>query len=151
MRTVPMITAVLCLLALPPAMASAANAASPKLVPGLWETTAKTVMVGTPFSPPPRTGTSCLTKKQIAHPWAALQGNKHQDCKFTHVEVHAHSANWRMACDGKGGQLTGTGTTSYPDPKHMQGVAHMSANAGGEQLKIDVTTVSHWVSVSCKK
>jgi hypothetical protein len=151
MRTVPMITAVLCLLVLPLAVPSAADAASPNLKPGLWQTTATSVMVGTPFSPPPQTGTSCLTKTQISHPWASLQANKSQHCKFTHVEVHAHSASWRMECNAKGGHMSGTGTTKYPDPKHMQGVAHMSMNAGGEQMKIDVTTVSHWVSASCKK
>lgn len=150
MRTAP-ITAVLCLLAMPLAVPSTANAATPKLKAGLWETTATTTMVGTPFSPPPQTGKSCLTKKQIAHPWAQLQANKSQHCKFTHVAVHAHSASWRMECDGQGGHMTGRGTTKYPDAKHMQGMAHMVVNTGDGQMKIDVNTVGHWVSASCGK
>ncbi len=149
MRTVPMTVAALWLFAV--VVPSAANAAAPRLKPGLWETTATSVMVGTPFSPPPQTGKTCLTEKQIAHPWAALQANKNQHCRFTHVEVHAHSASWRMECDGQGGHMIGTGTSKYPDPTHMQGMTHMTVNAGGEQMKIDVTTVGHWVRASCPK
>lgn len=147
MRTVSVITAVVGLLALP----LAATAETPKLAPGQWETTATSVIVGTPFSPPPQTAKTCLTQEQIKHPWAQLQASKNQHCKFTDVKVHGNSATWQMECDAQGGHMTGKGKTTYTDPKHMQGVAHMVTQSDGQQLKIDVHTVGHWVSASCSK
>jgi len=145
MRKTTLRAAAMSLLALP----LMAGAASARLEPGLWETTAKTEMVGMPFSPPPQTHRSCLTKQQSEHPWRQLQANKNEHCKFTHVKVDERSASWEMECDGQGGHMTGKGETTFADPKHMHGTMHMHMRAHGQDVTMKIETQAHWVGASC--
>ncbi|HKK05450.1 MAG TPA: DUF3617 domain-containing protein [Gammaproteobacteria bacterium] len=147
MRTLPSYAVIACLLAAP----LAAEAGGTTLEPGLWETTAKTEMVGMPFTPPVQTHRSCLSKEQIEHPWSRLQANKSQDCKFTNVKVEERSASWEMQCDNQGGHMTGKGTTTFVDSKHMHGVIHMVMQANGRQMKMNIETHGHWLSAACPK
>ncbi|MEJ2509614.1 MAG: DUF3617 domain-containing protein [Gammaproteobacteria bacterium] len=147
MRKTTLTAAAIGLLAMP----FMADAAGARLEPGLWETTAKTEMVGMPFTPPVQTHRSCLSKEQVEHPWSRLQANKSQDCKFTNVKIEERSASWEMECDNQGGHMTGKGTTTFIDSKHMHGVIHMVMQANGRQMKMNVETHGHWVSAACPK
>jgi len=145
MRNTILTAAVCGLLAVP----LAGDAASTKLEPGLWETTAKTQMMGTSFSPPAQTHRSCLTREQAEHPWRQLQASKSEDCEFTNVEVSGQSASWKMECDGQGGHMIGTGKATFTDPKHMNGVVHMLMHASGQDMKVNIETQGHWVGADC--
>lgn len=147
MRSLPMIAAVLCLSATP----LATYASGPEIEPGLWETTAKTEMVGMPFTPPVQTHRSCLTTEQVQRPWRQLQANKNKDCKFTHVKVRERSASWEMECDNAGGHMTGTGTTTFIDSKHMHGVVHMVMHVNGKDMTMNIETHGQWISADCPK
>jgi hypothetical protein len=76
---------------------------------GKWEITTKIEIPGMPTNMPPMKNTQCLTKKDFV-PENSQPG---QECKFSETKVSGNTVTWKMECNGKGGEMKGTGEITY--------------------------------------
>lgn len=79
----------------------------PNIQEGLWEITSTMSMPG--MQMPPMVHQQCLSEKDLV-PQSKQPG---QDCKITDVKVVGDTVSWKISCTGQGGDMKGTGTTTY--------------------------------------
>ncbi len=94
---------------------------------GLWEISTKMEMANLPFSIPPMTYTSCLTKEDLI----PVQGDQAEqnECKMTQQKIHGNTVSWTVVCDTDGGKVTTTGSVTY-DGDSFQGEMTVSPEGG---------------------
>ena len=107
--------------------------AEPNLIPGKWEVTTTTEMVGVPGMAgmvPPVTHTQCLTKGELVP--QSEQGAK--ECKISDIKEDGDTVSWKMACSGRNGEMEGSGTVTYKG-ETMAGTMNMIIKGAGMQIK----------------
>ena len=80
------------------ALACSAQAETPNIEPGEWETTSKVTMEG-PFPIPPQedTSTQCITEEDIADGMAFMEDD--ETCEVTERNIQSDSGRVVMVCD----------------------------------------------------
>lgn len=102
--------------------------AGPNMNPGKWEITTKTEMAGMP--PQSRTHTQCVTADDLV----PMSRDAHQECQVTDIRTSGNTVSWKISCGGQGGQMKGTGSTTYSG-NSMNGVMDMTIVSYGTKVK----------------
>ncbi len=100
---------------------------------GLWEITTKTQMPG--MDMPPMKHTQCLTKKDFVPQGSQQPG---QECKITDVKVEGNTVRWTIECKGQGGEMKGTGKTTYSGDS-FEGTMTMSIPQGNMNITSQIS------------
>ena len=90
------------------AISISCGGSGPDINEGLWEITTKMNMQG--MDMPPVTHTQCITKNDLVPQGSEQPG---QECKIADVKASGNTVTWIMKCNGKGGEVTGTGEITY--------------------------------------
>jgi len=78
--------------------------------PGMWEHTVKMEIPGMPFTPPPSTTKSCMTKDKTV-PGSANRGK--QKCSDPETSIKGNTVSWKLTCNGDGGKSVSEGSITY--------------------------------------
>lgn len=94
-----------CLISIP------AQAAEVDIKPGMWRWTMTMEMKGMPFTLPPTTYSSCITKEDLV----PEQSKQLKDCKILENKITGNSVSWKMECHTEGERVLSEGKMSYRD------------------------------------
>jgi hypothetical protein len=129
MKNAAFVIAIVSLITLPLGTALA----EPDFIPGKWEVTTTTEMVGVPGMAgmvPPVTHTQCLTKGELV----PRSGQSSEECNISDIKINGDSVSWKMTCSGRNGEMDGTGTVTYKGDT-MTGMMNMVMKGAGMQIK----------------
>ena len=82
---------------------------TPNLKEGKWEITIKTEMEGMPMNMPAVKNTQCLTKDD----YVPKNSQPGQECEISDTKISGDTVTWAMKCNGRGGEIKGTGKITY--------------------------------------
>jgi hypothetical protein len=145
--------------------------------PGLWEVTSSAKMSGIPTVPEnvlaqlppaqrakieaqiqaamassqkPRTVKSCVTQKDLDHPFHGMEDRPGMSCRENMVSSSWTSQDMSIACTSKQGSTT-TGTVHFdaPSPTAMKGLVAVNADDHGHPVSVKVEIVGHWLGADC--
>jgi Protein of unknown function (DUF3617) len=113
---------------------------------GLWEKTiVSSIGEGSPTTV---TAKSCITP-QIWQQMVANAQKPHDGCKMNTAKT-ANGYTFNGTCNaGQGSSLVISGTETIQDSEHIVGESHSTTTMNGKPRKIDVHSVSRFVSSSC--
>lgn len=90
-------------------IAGPSAAATPNMKPGLWETTIRTEMAGTPMEMPPVTQRQCFREEDLV---PRVEGSD-QNCRLVDQEIDGDTVTWRIQCEGGDMPMSGSGRLVY--------------------------------------
>lgn len=126
-----LLVALLPLVALSPAPASAAPAA---MQPGLWEITMKMEMPGMPIAMPPQTIQHCYTKKDLEDGKNTVPQSEDKNCKITDYKIQGNTVTWSVICTGENA-MSGSGTMTMAATSYS-GMIKAKMKEGGQTMEM---------------
>jgi hypothetical protein len=116
------------------------------LKPGSWEISTVVEFSDTSTR---KTITSrlCYSPEDVASPGRVLPPQRGLGVQCLASDVQAGGTTgirWKLACTGKAGAMTGTGTMK-PGPTAYSAEVHLERKSGGKVARIDEKTSARWV------
>ena len=105
---------------------------TPNIKEGLWEITSTVSMPG--MQMPPMVHQQCLSK----HDFVPQSKQPGQECKITDVKVVGDTVSWKISCTGQGGDMKGSGTTTYKGSS-FEGTMTMTMGAAGMTMTMHMS------------
>ncbi|OPL12560.1 MAG: hypothetical protein AVO39_11485 [delta proteobacterium MLS_D] len=102
--------------------------AEPQMNPGKWEITTTTEMAGIP--PQSATHIQCITRDDLV----PVSEDAQQECEVNDIKIEGDTVSWKIACQGEGGGMEGTGQVTYRGDS-MNGTMNMTIKPYGSNVK----------------
>ncbi len=125
--------------------------ATPPMKMGLWETTSSMTMSGAQMPPGMAGAGQTMKARQCFTPetWAKALGasQRQQSCTRTHEVYTSNHYAFDLSCPNSG--TTGHFDMTFDSKESGHATLHMSMNNNGNEMNVDSTIESHFISSDC--
>ena len=98
----------------------------------LWQTEVKMEMPGMPAAMPPQSATVCQPKGRNEE----MSIPKDASCKTTDFNKSGNKTSFKVACNGKGNSMIGSGEVETLGSDSYRGKMHMIMNSAGRKMEM---------------